>query len=272
MAKPASFTRLGAVEAMNHRGRMGLYAVAIILGVSQTTDAATAQLPLPQELSWVGLFNSELVSWLENENRLKELCGADAGAEKWRACRETYLEPKVVVIPVRSGPRPDASRLGQMVLVAWPGKGLRIFASTRRLAEPFTPDLFDADWGYGPYFHQTILARRGLWFRIPLPVIGTGWINAEDWSDRDQYTRQQIVPAIETLEVEKIVTTPRGDMYVLGVENRVLRVRPEQDTDMPCGGSELAPPAPSKEIRIPFEQLFDSKGHLLISYKYTRGC
>lgn len=32
------------------------------------------------------------------------------------------------------------------------------------------------------------------------------------------------------------------------------------------------PLAPWQEVRIPFDQLVDSKGHLLISYKYKRGC
>jgi hypothetical protein len=245
--------------------------LGLTLVLLQATDSAAKQRTLPQELSWIGLYNTELMEWLENENRLTELCGEASGGDKWHTCREALLEPKVAVISVRSGPQVTAGRLGQLVLVAWPGKGLRIFASSGRVTQPFTPDLFDGDWGYGPYFHQTILARRGPWFRVPVPVIGPGWINAEEWIDRGKHALEPTT-YIETVDPERIITTPRGDMYVLGVEKRFLRVRPEQDRDMPCDGGAPAPPAPYQEIRIPFEQLFDAKGHLLVSVKYTRGC
>ena len=135
------------------------------LGATQTQPTA----PLPGELAWIGLFNNELVGWLENENRLGELCVAEQGSQDWQECRATHMEPKVAVIPVRAAPQVDGKRLGEIVLLAAPGRGLRVFASAGRVAQRFIPDLFDEDWGYGPYFHQTILERQnhGFAYRFP---------------------------------------------------------------------------------------------------------
>jgi hypothetical protein len=155
-----------------------------------------------------------------------------------------------------------------MVVVALPGKGLSVFAGAGSETTPFTPDLFDADWGYGPWFHQSILSRRGSWLRIPVPSVGDGWIDANELGGRDDLASNQVV----TVSKGDIVTTPKGDMFVLGVDIGVLRVRTEQVGDMWCQAGDPPPLAPWQEIRIPFDQLFDSRGHLLISYKYTRGC
>lgn len=254
--------------------RVGLCTAILAVALSRAPGATPTQpaAALPRELGWIGLFNNELVGWLENENRLNELCLGDQGSSEWHECRAAYMEPKVAVIPVRSAPRVDARRVGEIVLLAAPGRGLRMFASAGRVAQRFTPDLFDEDWGYGPYFHQTILARRESWFRIPVPLMGAGWINAEEWSDRGELGSEKTGPRTETVREGQIITSPRGDMFVLGIENRVLRVRPEQDADMWCEAGTPPPLAPWQEVRIPFDQLFDSKGHLLISYKYKRGC
>lgn len=219
-----------------------------------------------RELAWVGLFNGELVGWLENENRLAELCTAREGSHEWHECRASKLEPKLTVIPVRAAPEAGARRLGEIVVVALPGQGLKAFAAAGSLAAQFTPDLFDQDWGYGPWFHQTILTRRGSWFRVPVSAIGPGWINAAEWSTPGADS------GVKTVEAGDIIITPRGDMFVLGVGEHVLRVRPEQKSDMWCQAGDPPPLAPWQEIRIPFDELFDAKDHLLIRYKYTRGC
>ena len=223
---------------------------------------------LPRELAWVGLFNAELVDWLHNGGRLAQLCTSREHSDDWYRCRTAMLEPKAAVIAVRAEPRLDARRLGQMVVVALPDKGLRVFAGAGSETTRFTPDLFDADWGYGPWFHQSILARRGSWLLIPVPSVGEGWIDASDLGGPGDPASNAIV----TVRKGDIVTTPRGDMFVLGVENSVLRVRTEQVPDMWCQAGDPPPLAPWQEIRIPFEELFDSRRHLLISYKYTRGC
>jgi hypothetical protein len=230
--------------------------------------AAVLQRPEPpRELAWIGLFNGELLGWLENQNRLVQLCGQPDGSVAWHQCEAAHLAPKVAVIPVRAAPRVDAERRGEIVLLATPGRGFRIYASPGRgTAQPFTPDLFDPDWGYGPHHHQTVLARRGSWFRVPLPVLGAGWIRTEDWLAPGESVWLQQVGEGE------LITTPRGDLYVLGVGDGVLRARPEQPADMWCDFDDPPPLAPWQELRIPFDDLFDAAGHLRIEYKYTRGC
>lgn len=223
--------------------------------------------PPADELAWVGLFNTELVEWLENENRLGELCKGDIGAPEWLACRAAKRETRVLVIPVTVAARADAARLGEIVVVAGPGRGLEAHLSTGGQALPFAPDLFLADWGYGPYYHQTILARRGTWYLVPLPVLGAGWIDGETWrGERESRVN------VEAVQAGDVITAPHGDLVVLGIQGRVLVARPEQPADMWCEPGKPPAVAPWRELRIPFEELFDSAGRLLLSYKYMKGC
>lgn len=246
-------------------------AVALALAIAQGARPAAAQpaAPPPAELAWVGLFNSDLLDWLENKNRLDTLCSADAETAAASACRAAHLAPKAAVIPLRAEPRAGADRLGEILLVAVPGTGLTAFASAGRRVERFTPDLYDGDWGYGPFFHQTVLARRGTWFHVPVPGIGRAWIDAAPWTSAPGDGPDGV---ILTLAAGDIVTTPRGDLVVLAVQDRVLRARAEQDADMWCRPGQPPALAASPEIRIPFAELFDPQGHLQIRFKYTRGC
>ena len=102
--------------------------------------------------------------------------------------------------------------------------------------------------------------------------MGSGWIDADEWSDRGEFGSKKASTHTETVHAGQIITMPRGDMFVLGVENRVLRVRPEQDADMWCEAGTPPTLAPWEETRIPLRDLFDSRGHLLIFAKYKRGC
>jgi hypothetical protein len=172
------------------------------------------------------------------------------------------MQPKVAVMTVRTLPRDSAARRGAIVVVATPGRGLTAHASSGGVATAFEPDLFDGDWGYGPYFHQTIVNRQGSWYQVPIDALpGPAWLNAVEWSG-----------AADVQDVDGIISTPQGDMVVLGIADRELRVRPEQPADMWCESGEPPPLKPWKEIRIPFRELFNPTGHLLITRKYTRGC
>lgn len=230
--------------------------------------AALACLPLsaqtvPTEPSWLGLYNFDLLAWLENQNRLAELCTGREGSTEWQECREAKMKPKAHLITVRSGPSAEAAVVGTIVLIALPGQGLSAFVSSGGAAEPLTPDLFDNDWGYGPHFHQTILGRQGTWFRIPLDPLPIAWVNSGEWT-RDVDVRM--------VNEGDILRTPRGDMVVLGTENGALRMRPEQDADMWCEAGAPPPLRPWTEIRVPFQELYNDKGHLLLATKYMRGC
>jgi hypothetical protein len=238
---------------------------AILLAALLVT--APAGVPLqgqtaPANPGWVGLFNGTLIDWLENENRLPELCKPFERSNRWDQCKAEKMEPKVAVMTVRAAPRDDAPVTGTIVVVATPGRGLRAYASAGGLATAFEPDLFDGDWGYGPYFHQTILNRQGSWYQVPIDALpGPGWVNSAEWTD-----------TADVRDVDGIISTPWGSMVVLEKDNGALRVRPEQPADMWCESGEPPPLQPWKESRIPFRDLFNPRGHLLVATKYTRGC
>lgn len=245
-------------------------AVALASHAGGRPAAEQRQEPLSSELAWIGLYNQELLDWLENENRLDTLCPTDAAAAAQAECRDEKRQPKAAVIPLHAEPRADAQRLGEILVVAVPGKGFTAFASANRRVERFTPDLYDRDWGYGPFFHQTTLGRRGTWFRVPVPSAGRVWIDAAAWTDAGALDATDGV--LRTLRAGDIVTTPTGDVVVLAVGDGVLRARAEQDADMWCRPGDPPARVDGPEIRMPFAELFDAGGHLQVRIKYTRGC
>jgi hypothetical protein len=91
---------------------------------------------------------------------------------------------------------------------------------------------------------------------VPVPSIGEAWINAQDWNDAGPHDWQNYIKHM--VDAGDIIETRRGDMVVPGIENRVLRVRPEQPADLWCEGGEPPAQTPWKEIRIPFAELFDA--------------
>lgn len=98
--------------------------------------------------------------WLENENRLGELC---TDSSTLTDCYSEHLAPLVSVYPLHIEPDSSSRRIGDLIVAAVPGRGLsshfRVAGS--RQATPFTPDLYLQDWGYGLYFHQTVAAQSG---------------------------------------------------------------------------------------------------------------
>ena len=202
--------------------------------------------------------------WLENENRIGQICTAREHSNEWHACRESNLQPKVDVIPLLAEPAAAARRLGEIVIVAIPGQGLKAFVGTGGRTSQFTPDLYDSDWGYGPWFHQTVLERRGAWFRLALPTVGAGWADLRTEKSPDN--------RVQRLDEGDIVVIPDGDVVFLGLDKNILRFRPEQEADMWCEAGQ--PPALAKwqELRIPVDRLRDPDGRLRLTYKYTRGC
>ena len=238
----------------------GVLAVCVSIALAQPPAGST-------EIGWLGLFNRSLVEWLENENQLQQLCSAfTAQSAEWHKCRAEKLAPKIYAVRLWSGPSQKAAPAGSLLLVATPGQGLRSFfvSVSGGAATEFQPDLFDGDWGYGPYFHQTFLERRASWFRLPEEPFPSGtWIDAADLGDE---------PEVRLLEGEQVVSGPFGDLWVLSIEPDVLRARPEQEADMWCKSGEPPPLKPSQEIRIPVGDLYTPTGHLRIHSKYTRGC
>jgi hypothetical protein len=255
------------------------HTLAALIAVCVPTAACAQQL-VPKEVGWLGLYSNELLSWLENENQISTLCPRNfpeslteeqvkqhsVAIEAFNRCQMEKREPKVLVTALRAGPVDNAPAVGSLVIVATPGRGLSAFflPVNRGVARHFWPDLYMADWGYGPYFHETFLERRGTWFRLPEdPFLPGSWINASALDDE---------PDVQALEVDEIWESSVGDIVILGVEQGVVRARLEQDRDMWCREGE--PPAlkPWKELRIPFRDLYTASGHLRLQKKYTKGC
>ena len=231
-------------------------------------SSALAQRPSGHgEVGWIGLYTPALIEWLENENRMNELCShTRADTPTWRECRDERLRPKQDVIPLWSAPHATATPEGSLVIQAMPGRGLRAYYRPPHggPVTEFVPDLFDPDWGYGPYFHQTFLERRGTWLLLPAaPFPRPAWVNLRDFADDLQ---------VRLLKIGEIIKAPGGDLVVLGMERGVLRARPEQEADMWCKAGNPPPLKPALEVRIPLEELYSPTGHLLVGIKYTRGC
>ena len=128
---------------------------------------------------WVGLYNPERLGWLENENRVLSLC---ANVEDFGSCYEEMLAAAIDVYPLYADRDPASPTVGDLIVAAVPGRGLTAYYRPIEAGQGigFQPDLFDNDWGYGPYFHQTIVREEGEWFQLPPdPWDRTVWVRRE---------------------------------------------------------------------------------------------
>ncbi len=231
------------------------------LGASQARDGESGG------VGWIGLYTAELVEWLENENRLSSLCSPHApDSAAWYGCRERNLQPKVYVVRLRTAPSRQAAPAGDLIVEALPGRGLRAFyvPSQAGSAVPLVPDILDSDWSYGPFFHHSVVERRGSWVRLPEdPLPREAWLDLGDLGKN---------AAVTWLRPDDIVESPRGDLVVLSVANGRVRGRPEQDRDSVCEVDTRPPVAPFKEIWIDRSDVYTPTGHIRLQLKYKRGC
>lgn len=217
--------------------------------------------------AWVGLYDEDLLSWLENENLMSTLCDLDSGSPEALTCVQERLRPLVRNWPVFSTPDAAAPALGWITLVAVPGWGLDAFwtaVETPDAPVHFVPDVYDRDWGYGPYYHQSILERRGDWFLLPaVPFSTSVWIHRPA-------PRLQSVLSVSSGEIVEI--SGEGWM-VLSASGDGFEARPEQRADLWCG-IEPEPPAvePYESRFFSAAELRNARGAYIMRPKYTRGC
>ena len=151
---------------MTHAMRIALMCAALLLPFTSRPAAGQAA----GRIGWIGIFTPELVEWLENGNRLAELCGSeDKDPAAFQRCKNEKMGTMVAPLRLRSGPSSSSRRVGSLVLVASPAEGLRSFyvGIDGGPWTAFQPDLYDPDWGYGPHFHMTIVEQRDSWVRLP---------------------------------------------------------------------------------------------------------
>ena len=212
---------------------------------------------------WVGLDNPARHGWLENENRIGELCADSANRE---ACRKEMLTPAVDVYTLHAEPNQSSPHLGDLLVQATPGRGLTVQfrAAGSATAVSFVPDVFLQDWGYGPYFHQTIARQEGDWFQLPrdpwqVPV----WLRRGSEISR---------PSIIYVRPGDIVEIDGEGMYVVAVERDALLLRAEQPADLWCREGDPPPLIPDAPVRYSRTDLIDVRGHLIVRPKYLKGC
>lgn len=128
----------------------------------------------------------------------------------------------------------------------------------------FVPDMLMQDWGYGPYFHQTISARCESWFRLP-----PGLWDEEVWFHRPDEEKR---PTVIFIGNDTVIEMDGLSWTVLEVEPDALWLRPEQPRDMWCEAGDQPPPLPVEPIRYSRAELSDSRGHLKFNLKYLKGC
>ena len=219
-----------------------------------------------RRLRWVGLFNSEMIAWLENENQMANLCPDTLPSDRKSQCEAERRRPKQWEIGVFAIPSEGTHRIGRIIVTATPGRPLvtSFQESGSSIQRPFQTDLYLEDWGYGPYFHQTIVEQRGPWFLLPKnPFPAPAWINLNDIS-KEFDTQTVEVGGIYELETKSIV--------IVAYSQSGIVVRQEQPADMWCRDGDPPPLIPSETVEIKYQDLFDKDGHLKIRIKYVKGC
>jgi hypothetical protein len=251
------------------KGWLGLFVLVLAApphaAAIQDVERRVSQTAAPADAfqAWVSLYDPLLISWLENENRIDVLC---ADASDPYACREEMLGPAVTVYDLRRAPDVAAPTLGELIVVAVPGRPLsaRFRASGSTGTVSFQPDLYLADWGYGPYFHHTFVARDGDWFRLPRgPWKEAVWIRRP--SDGGS-SAVLVIQAGDAIEMDGTGWT------VLGTEPSAMLLRPEQPADFWCGEGEPPEAEPGEARRYTRAELSDESGHLKFRLKYLKGC
>ncbi len=237
--------------------------VAGIVLLSSQFDLSAEEVN-PSFIGWVGLWNGEMVRWAENENQIASLCPKALAQEERVKCKAENLAEKVWTIGAYTRPDKNSRKAGEILITVKPGDPfVASFKSPGGEIAQFEPDLYDQDWGYGPYFHQTILEQKGDWLEIPLrPFTRSAWIHPGAAIQRMDIIPIRKGPVYE-LDTQNIVITDIG--------KETVSYRSENSADMWCNAG--APPKPpageSKTIRI--RELF-SNGHLKLDIKYKRGC
>jgi len=239
---------------------------------------------LPEEPAWVMLSGDPAVG------------GNLDWDEVFRACRvveEESGEPAGECVARRTGPRVRAFDLyreadresplvGQLLIVRRPEEptSAHFLPLDSLEARLFVPDLYDPDWGYGPpWFHQTLLERRGSWYRLPRrPFPEPVWVELGRQGRDVQVFRlkdhaDRVYTALGSLAEREGVVSPEGGTVVVSIGSETIRLRPEEPWDMPCGLEVRSPPPdPRPGVEVSMADLYDEDLHLLLRVRYTRGC
>ncbi len=216
----------------------------------------------PQEIGWVGLWNDDMLEWAENENQIYQLCPKSMSKETYEKCRKDNLAEKIWMVHAYKGPESSSETAGEILIAVKPGSPFTAYFKDKSgMITDFEPDLYDQDWGYGPFFHQTILESNVDWIKIPLgtPV----WINPTD-SIKHLDITAITEGVVYMLDTESILITK--------IEEDVISYRPEHPSDMWCDEGDPPELEASETKKIKIEELYDANKRLKLDIKYKRGC
>ena len=211
---------------------------------------------------WLGLFNWDLIAWLDNPHRLAEIC-----PDNKPECLAKAKKEKVLTLPVRKQPDEKSELLGNLVVIAMPGKGLfHAFKPVGEKAKTFKPDWHDKEWNYGPFYHQSIVGQKDeKWFQLPKnPFPQAVWLDATPLKGKRGFP-------LGKLEDHKVYDLNGNGVVIGKIDGDTVTLRPEQPIDMPCDGDE-DPLEEGSENQMPYADLLDADGHFKLRPKYMRGC
>ena len=215
------------------------------------------------KIGWVGLYSEEMVEWLENQNNIDKLCPRALGPTL-QQCRDEKLKSRTWTIDVREKPETTSVKVGTIAISAAPGAGLSAVYHSSNASIVFTPDLFDLDWGYGPYFHQTFRDHRNSWFLLPRnPLTKPAWI------DISQLTK---TPDIKNIAEALVYELDGKGIVIIRFQNDKVAIRSEQLADMWCEAGEPPKLKPAQQQELRISDLLTQDGHLKLKIRYMRGC
>ncbi len=241
-----------ACAAGNVRLAFAFLMLFIVMPLAPAQAACSHEIATP--LTLLPLYAMAQVDRLENENRLDLLCPPNA-----KACRAVALAPSHDSIMVYGAP--DGKPVGELVITYTPGQGMAAVMRHDGQETAYIPTVFDMDWGYGPWFHATVLDRRDGWYRIALPFVGAGWVTLPD--------AEVMELAADTGRVYRIGDS---EVMILGMEGSDVVMRDAQPADMWCADG--TPPAlfAFDKVRVPVGSLYTDACGLMLRPAYLRGC
>jgi hypothetical protein len=193
-------------------------------------------------------------------------------------CFSVARPPMEWSMPLHSSPE-NTPAIGALVARLQPEGGLEFaYRALDGKEVTFEPDWVERDWGYTFLMNQTILDRRGDWYRLPARPFPTAvWVRLPDREHLSQlevgtiYRLSTPLKAVRT-STKRTVTLTAGTYVVVRLLDRALEIRKEEPADMACGD----PVAPLRHnpavYRVELSEIYDPDRHLRLTPAYTRGC
>lgn len=226
----------------------------LFVTVASSSSFASCLLPVRTPFSVVPLFKTDLVGRLENENLLETLCATGD-----QACQKQALSSYTDEMPVFDAP--DGKIIATLSITYTPGKGITANVAQDEKTASFMPPIYDGDWGYGPWFHATLLDQQGSWKKVVLaPFIQGGWIDMPG------------IDAVELSEPENVYALGERNIVVLSKAEASLTIRDEQPSDMWCAAGDPPTLTPFKEEVLTLNDIYDESCTIRLKPAYTRGC